>query len=417
MNFNVLDKQVNITIPSWAKRIGVMVSGGLDSALMLYLLLKEIKSTESSVQLTVYNVPNVRDNAITHSKNVVNFLENLFDTKINLVNVGENNLPHNQIIMAGAKYIIENKLVDVLYSGSNQNPPVTLPAQGPWRRNPHDHIPEHLAFPFIHLYKTHIVDMYKQFDLMPLAYVTHSCTETLEGRCGTCFQCYERAWAFQEIRKLYRKNNIVPVRFMHNTGGSFLSSWITHANLNRKMERRFSPHGNAHDVFQEARLFGSNVKLDSLEQVVGLLSIVKNNTTYVFAHIKDIEPMLESFDQLINIYYDPQDSEYLSYISIGKFIIDDIKQVPTKRRQEIIQGQISDISKHFVFCNDRKVLNLHWKSQIFDTDPHQLAETLGKFTGIAVDNFDIESFVYWQELTKSGVERVKQLLNNRLSPV
>lgn len=195
MNINTLDKQVNITIPHWAKHIGVMVSGGMDSALLLYLLLTEITNKNLDVKLTAYNVPNVRDNAMVHSKNLVEYLQSKLDITINLVTIGEGTLPHNQIIMTPAKYIVDNKLVDILYSGANQNPPVQLPAEGPWRRNPSDAVPDHLGFPFIHLYKTHIVEMYRQLDLMDLAYLTHSCTETLFDSCGTCFQCYERAWA------------------------------------------------------------------------------------------------------------------------------------------------------------------------------------------------------------------------------
>jgi 7-cyano-7-deazaguanine synthase in queuosine biosynthesis len=31
--------------------------------------------------------------------------------------------------------------------------------------------------------------------------ITHSCTEQKNGRCGKCWQCTERAWAFDKLGK------------------------------------------------------------------------------------------------------------------------------------------------------------------------------------------------------------------------
>jgi 7-cyano-7-deazaguanine synthase in queuosine biosynthesis len=195
MILHVLDKTVKIEIDS-DNHIGAMLSGGMDSALMLYIMLKEKPLT---TKLTVFNVPNPKDNAGYFSTKIASFLEKKLNHPIPVQHIGNTTLPHNVIINHAGKYILENKLVDILYVGMNQNPPVTLPATGPWRRNPTDPIPKNLAFPFIDLYKTHILEIYKQLDILELADITHSCTENVGKRCNICFQCHERAWAYREL--------------------------------------------------------------------------------------------------------------------------------------------------------------------------------------------------------------------------
>jgi hypothetical protein len=190
-----LDKIVKIEMDP-SKHIGAMLSGGMDSALMLYIMLMAMPL---GTKLTVFNVPNVKDNAKYFSTKIASFLENKFNYPISIQNVGDTTLPHNKIINYSGKYILENKLVDILYVGINQNPPVILPTTGPWRRNPTDPVPKNLVFPFIDLYKTHILEIYKQLDILELADLTHSCTENIGQRCNICFQCYERAWAYKEL--------------------------------------------------------------------------------------------------------------------------------------------------------------------------------------------------------------------------
>jgi 7-cyano-7-deazaguanine synthase in queuosine biosynthesis len=195
MVIQTLDKSVNIEI-NQNQHIGVMLSGGMDSALMLYLILKE---KPPDAKLTVFNVPNAKDNARYFSTKIIAFLENKFNYSIPIQHLGDTTLPHDKIINYPGKYILENKLVDILYVGINQNPPVKFPISGPWRRNPANPIPNNLAFPFIDLYKTHILEIYKQFNMLELADITHSCTENIGARCNSCFQCYERAWAYKEL--------------------------------------------------------------------------------------------------------------------------------------------------------------------------------------------------------------------------
>jgi hypothetical protein len=190
---------VDIDIPEHINHIGVMLSGGMDSALLLFLLLTEINTSKRNIQLSVFNVPNNKDDARIHSRNVVSFLEKEFNTLINLIHIGDVSLHHQKMIRVPSRHILDNKLVDRLYVGINQNPPIEFPVQGPTRRNPDSAIPDNLSFPFIHLYKTHILEIYKKFNMLKLAEITHSCTESTNISCNSCFQCYERAWAYNTV--------------------------------------------------------------------------------------------------------------------------------------------------------------------------------------------------------------------------
>jgi len=190
---------VNIEIPNHLSHIGVMLSGGMDSSLMLFLILKEMLNLEKTVTLTVFNVP--RHNSKTQSRKIVNFLEKEFNTSINLTHIGDVTLPHNKIINVPVGYILDNKLVERVYSGINQNPPFEFPnVTAPKRKSPDLVIPDNLSFPFIRLYKTHILEIYKKFNILRLADLTQSCEGHINNiRCNTCFHCYERAWAYKEL--------------------------------------------------------------------------------------------------------------------------------------------------------------------------------------------------------------------------
>jgi hypothetical protein len=189
---------IDMDIPEHLNHIGVMLSGGMDSTLLLFLILEKLSSLEKNISLTVFNVP--KNDSKTHSRKIVNFIENKYNRSINLIHLGDITLPHNKVINVPVGYILDNKLVDRLYSGVNQNPPFNIPnVVSPKRRDPNDTIPDNLSFPFIRLYKTHILEIYEQFDILDLANLTRSCEQKKDTKCNLCFHCYERAWAFKEL--------------------------------------------------------------------------------------------------------------------------------------------------------------------------------------------------------------------------
>lgn len=205
MEIKTLDQTIRINLDT-EKRTGVLVSGGLDSAILLFLLLKEIKDFNLDVDLTVYNVPNVNDGAMVYSKQVVDYLEKHFETKINLKNVGSGSASPLQLITSPAKLLLETGEIDVLYSGQNQFPEEAKTwqayknAQGLFKRkSPYAPESNQAKFPFIRLHKHHILEIYRQYDILDFASITHSCTTKVQGKCMECLWCKERTWAFTKL--------------------------------------------------------------------------------------------------------------------------------------------------------------------------------------------------------------------------
>ena len=199
MDIQTLDRVVDITIPTLAKKIGVMLSGGLDSTILLFLILKEIQDNKINVDLTAFIVPVKRLKAKEHAYRVIDFLEKYFQIKINAEVIGSGELPHNLNINVPGRMILHQKLVDKLYVGVNQNPPVDFGVPQINRRNPNDPIPNNVGFPFLQLYKTHILELYRIFNVLELAHMTHSCGTSADYSCKKCFHCFERSWAFTEL--------------------------------------------------------------------------------------------------------------------------------------------------------------------------------------------------------------------------
>ena len=174
MEIKVFDQLVKIELDP-TKKTGVLLSGGMDSSIMLFLILTEIKEKNLDINLTVYNVPNKNDNAAVHSKRVIDFLENYFCTKINFSSIGNGDLPSLKLINLPAKILLFSKKVDVLYSGQNQFPPEAQEWESYKkslnsfsRRDPDLPELDNVKYPFIRLYKHHILELYRIFNILEL---------------------------------------------------------------------------------------------------------------------------------------------------------------------------------------------------------------------------------------------------------
>lgn len=204
MEITTLDLTISIDIDP-EQRIGVLLSGGMDSAILLFLILTDIKNRNLTVDLTVYNVPNINDNAVVHSRRVVDYLEKYFDTVIPLVNIGVGDANSRQLVDKPARQLVATGQVDLIYSGQNQFPAEATSwdsykqAHGTFVRRSPDSPTVAGRYPFIRLQKDHILEIYRQFDLLEFASITHSCTARTQGKCNECLWCVERAWAFTKL--------------------------------------------------------------------------------------------------------------------------------------------------------------------------------------------------------------------------
>ena len=184
-------------------RYGIMLSGGLDSAILLHLILKKNKN----IKLQPFSIPKY-DGSHLFVPKIIQYLEKEFNFKIpETILVGDPNVHHSlQSRIAVEEIFMNHPYIDFVFFATNQNPPHSFdyssyPAGGyPDRVRGSNH--PKILMPFIEMYKDEILKILFEEKQEELLSLTHTCTERKTGRCGQCFQCNERAWAFQQLGKV-----------------------------------------------------------------------------------------------------------------------------------------------------------------------------------------------------------------------
>jgi len=178
------------------KKYGIMLSGGLDSAMLLYLILLENKFCN----IQPYSIPK-HDGSHKYVQGILEYFNTEFDIELpKPIIVGNPAVHHSQQSRVAITELFLKYPVDYLFIGLNQNPPEPWVDPNWERPNRLSKSPSvRIILPFIELYKTHIVDLIFQFDQKYLVNLTHTCTEQPVGRCKQCFQCNERSWAFEQL--------------------------------------------------------------------------------------------------------------------------------------------------------------------------------------------------------------------------
>ncbi len=194
-------KTDNFILDSYNK-VGLFVSGGLDSSLMLYLITKEIKEKKSNVEFITYTVDQHSKNTKTHADDIIKVIEKLNDIKITNVKVGGQDYAHSDFeIMYGVLDALNRerfteKMIDMIYLAATCVPDDLKNADGVPKRHPQSFFK--VSQPWGELSKDKIVEYILNNNLLDLIPITHSCTVLGQGHCGKCWNCVERIWAFEK---------------------------------------------------------------------------------------------------------------------------------------------------------------------------------------------------------------------------
>ncbi len=187
------------------KTIGVVVSGGFDSAVLWHLVYKYCIKLD--INIKPFTVPKV-DGSIRHAELVLEDSCRRFGTKrlhpIQVGTVDNNNRDPEgselyQQLLSGMRDAYG--MCDVIFTGANPYAPHIIKKFGPPERNfvkgtEYENI---IKQPFADYTKDWIVDIaWEEGILDDIAKITHSCVRQNRGRCGECLWCEERAWAFEE---------------------------------------------------------------------------------------------------------------------------------------------------------------------------------------------------------------------------
>lgn len=176
---------------------GILLSGGIDSAILLYLLIK----VNPNIQIQPFTIAKT-DGAYLYADPIIDHFNKKFNLMIpQTIVVGDPTVYHRLQSTTAVREIFEKYPVDYLYIGLNQNPPELANLPGAPVRDTKSTNPQ-IILPFVDLYKHNILEFMYDNNQEDLIDITHSCTEQSVGRCNQCWQCTERAWAFEKLNKI-----------------------------------------------------------------------------------------------------------------------------------------------------------------------------------------------------------------------
>lgn len=189
-------REFNFILPEKYKKIGIFVSGGIDSALLYYIMMKLNHDSGYTHTITPFTILRTEGSRL-FAKPVVKYINSLFGISSSAITVvGDNTLPEEEQVKSGVIEVLNTTNVKRVYVGVIQRLPIHMEG---W-----DTIPvkesEHFKAPFLHLNKSHVIDIVFQLKLEKLFEITHSCVIE-KGRCNGCNGCKERAWAFTQLIK------------------------------------------------------------------------------------------------------------------------------------------------------------------------------------------------------------------------
>ena len=168
-------------------RLGVFVSGGFDSALLLYMLY----TYKTTNQITVFVIDRPND-SVKHSTRVIDYIDNQFGIKSDVKYVGTSKVHHSLHVRTGILDALKFP-IDAVVLGTTANPAQL--EKGPERPVSKD---SRIVQPFITVTKDVLVDTAKKLNALELLNVSWSCEHPGLTPCGVCWHCKEKQWAISE---------------------------------------------------------------------------------------------------------------------------------------------------------------------------------------------------------------------------
>ena len=204
-------------IPKGVKKPCVNVSGGVDSALALYLTVLALDKYNVDITVLTLCHPNKKHYNSVYATQVINKIIDLTNTKSIKQHITIYKDVQKRSYLDNQEEILYNKgLIDFTVHGTTKNPDniVDLQFGGHSARDNTDFISalgkHHLCsieryMPFIKVNKASIFEAYKKLELLDtLLPYTKSCESfdvELNESCGECWWCKERNWGLNSIER------------------------------------------------------------------------------------------------------------------------------------------------------------------------------------------------------------------------
>jgi hypothetical protein len=198
MKFNCsvkgIEQTADIDLPSIPSKIAIFISGGLDSAILYYLLLKANAEQGNLHQIIPFTV-NRTEGSRYFARPVIAHVHSQFNIPYKEPHeVGDPSLPGHLQVMSGVNSVIHMGGFHSIYGGVIAQLPEHIIGYDPAPTGN----PEIIKLPFKDITKGYIVDLVIRHKQEALFYLTHSCSILEIGKCNTCNGCNERNWGFAQ---------------------------------------------------------------------------------------------------------------------------------------------------------------------------------------------------------------------------
>tara|TARA_B110000971_G_scaffold158564_1_gene161951 strand:+ start:5113 stop:5766 length:654 start_codon:yes stop_codon:yes gene_type:complete len=188
----------------------ISLSGGADSAMLLYLLAQQDIDIIRPYFLHRYDL----EQFLGPAETVVSFMQTLFPNKIADLELKDITGREWSIVKTNfemTEYMEKTYNCDIFLTGSSANPPITALVDDNEKRILERDFTRHTLFkkedvsgdrlyyrPFSNVNKRFVAELYKQYNLIDTLFpLTLSCIETNNTtHCQDCWWCKERYWAF-----------------------------------------------------------------------------------------------------------------------------------------------------------------------------------------------------------------------------
>jgi 7-cyano-7-deazaguanine synthase in queuosine biosynthesis len=193
-----------------AEKYSCWFSGGADSSLLLYYLLKSGKPV---IVYTTAAISSLHKNAVTSLNVLQKCMELTGNYKVDHIITYSDDKHTKELLENTAPYMVKG-ISDILYTGITANPPlgtIDLPCNEDAIRNPDKtrsiNRNPYAITPFTNFDKKWIAAQYEELGLLETLFpLTNSCeyfgpTGYDPGfhHCGECWWCKERLWAFGRL--------------------------------------------------------------------------------------------------------------------------------------------------------------------------------------------------------------------------
>jgi len=187
-------KTFSITLPNKPSKLGVLVSGGIDSAVLYYLIHLTNRLAGNHHDIVPMTIMR-KEGSRYFAQGVIDRIHQLLKLSHTAATlIGDNALPEEQQVKS-AVLQAHAQGFDIVYCGVIVQLPQHMVN---WQPIP-SRESSRFKTPLQALNKSHIIDLCVMLDRTDLFAITHSCSILEQERCNQCNGCNERSWGFAQL--------------------------------------------------------------------------------------------------------------------------------------------------------------------------------------------------------------------------